>query len=63
MTLRGSEAGMGHSLMISAPDHGVGSADPGLEDAQRVEAASWKPSAAGRTTNTWILLLTAFSRK
>lgn len=54
---------MGHSLMISAPDHGVGSADPGLEDAQRVEAASWKPSAAGRTTNTWILLLTAFGRK
>ena len=63
MTLRGSEVGMGHSPMISAPDHGVGSADPRLEDAQRVEATPWKPSAAGRTTNIWIFPLTAFSRK
>ena len=54
---------MGHSPMISAPDHGVGSADPRLEDAQRVEATPWKPSAAGRTTNIWIFPLTAFSSK
>lgn len=54
---------MGRSPVISAPDQGVRSADPALEDAQRVEATPWKPSAAGRTANIWMLPLTAFSRK
>ena len=52
---------MGHSPVISAPDQGVGSADPALEDAQRVEATPWKPSAARANLQVEILSF-AFGR-